>query len=137
MTTLSDIRTYVRQLRLRGIESVEIQEGERLVSIRIDVPAVSEDAATPEAAPTPDSSLIDVRSATLGRLLRSHADRLPVQIEPGDEVSQGQLLALVALDENLVSVHAPVDGSIGAVLGAEGQIVDYGMPLFQLKPRQR
>ncbi|KGE00409.1 hypothetical protein JL37_02565 [Achromobacter sp. RTa] len=137
MTTLSDIRTYVRQLRLRGIESVEIQEGERLVSIRIDVPAISEDAATPEAAPTPDSSLIDVRSATLGRLLRSHADRLPVQIETGDEVSQGQLLALVALDENLVSVHAPVDGSIGAVLGAEGQIVGYGMPLFQLKPRQR
>jgi len=137
MMNLSDIRTYARQLHLRGIESVEIQAGERLISIRIDVPASSGGASASPAAPIREAAFIDVRSATLGRLLRSQADRLPVPIEPGDEVIQGQLLALVVLDESLEPVHAPVDGAIGAVLAAEGQIVDYGMPLFQLKPRQR
>ncbi|MCW0210738.1 MAG: acetyl-CoA carboxylase biotin carboxyl carrier protein subunit [Achromobacter sp.] len=130
MTTLSDIRAYARRLHLRGIESVEIQEGDRLVSIRIETGA-------PEAASSADASSIAVRSATLGLLRLAHDDRLPVRIEPGDEVAEGQLLALVALDESLAPVHAPAGGTIDAVLAADGQIVDYGMPLFQLKPTRR
>lgn len=130
MTTLSDIRAYARRLHLRGIESVEIQEGDRLVSIRIETGA-------PEAASSADASSIAVRSATLGLLRLVHDDRLPVRIEPGDEVAEGQLLALVALDESLAPVHAPAGGTIDAVLAADGQIVDYGMPLFQLKPTRR
>lgn len=131
MIDLSDIRAYARRLHLRGVESMEIQEGNRLISIRVDSPM-------PESqAPAPEAASITVRSATLGRLRRSHDESLPVRIEPGDEVVKGQLLALVALDESLTAVLAPADGVIDAVLAADDQIVDYGMPLFQLKPTQR
>ena len=110
---------------------MEIQEGNRLISIRVDSPMPASQAPAPEAVS------ITVRSATLGRLRRSHDESLPVRIEPGDEVVKGQLLALVALDESLTAVLAPADGVIDAVLAADDQIVDYGMPLFQLKPTQR
>lgn len=133
MTTLSDIRAYARRLHLCGIDSVEIQEGDRLVSIRIETGA----PCAPETAASADASSIAVRSATLGLLRLVHDDRLPVRIEPGDEVAEGQLLALVALDDGLAPVHAPAGGTIDAVLAADGQIVDYGMPLFQLKPTRR
>ncbi|MDF3848796.1 acetyl-CoA carboxylase biotin carboxyl carrier protein [Achromobacter denitrificans] len=131
MIDLSDIRAYARRLHLRGVESMEIQEGNRLISIHVESPMPASQAPAPEAAS------ITVRSATLGRLRRSHDESLPVRIEPGDEVVKGQLLALVALDESLTAVLAPADGVIDAVLAADDQIVDYGMPLFQLKPTQR
>jgi acetyl-CoA carboxylase biotin carboxyl carrier protein len=136
MISLYDIRAYARRLRLRGVQSLEIQEGDRLVSIRV------EDASSPGASSEEETvagsgtASIAVRSATLGLLRLVHGDRLAIQIEAGDEVAEGQLLALVELDDSLAPVNAPADGVISAVLAAEGQIVDYGMPLFQLTPMQ-
>ncbi|MBP6018882.1 MAG: hypothetical protein KA735_05275 [Burkholderiaceae bacterium] len=140
MMNLANIREYARHQHLRGVDVVEVEEEGYLVRIRVDSrPAIGQadarPAATPDDVTEPKDTSI-VRSQALGIFRLSHPTTLPTAIAKGDAVTQDQVLALLELGETLSPVSAPADGILAAILASDGQIVDYGMPLFQINPAQ-
>lgn len=79
---------------------------------------------------------ITVRSDRLGTVVLSDRENLVKRLQGGDAVDKGQVLALVELGEEASAVVAPAKGILSAVLVRDGQRADYGMPMFELTPRE-
>ncbi|MEU9844892.1 lipoyl domain-containing protein [Actinomadura sp. NPDC048032] len=52
------------------------------------------------------------------------------QVEPGQPVAEGQVLATVETDKIEVELEAPVDGVFAKALAAEGEEVAVGAPVM-------
>lgn len=52
------------------------------------------------------------------------------QVEPGQAVAEGQVLATVETDKIEVELEAPVDGVFAKALAAEGEEVAVGAPVM-------
>jgi acetyl-CoA carboxylase biotin carboxyl carrier protein len=54
-------------------------------------------------------------------------------VNVGSHVEAGQVVGLVEVMKLFNEVKAPAAGEIVAVLAEDGEMVEYGQPLFQLK----
>lgn len=136
----SDIRALARHQHLRGVGVVEwTTQGQRVrIRVPLDSAAAHGVAARAEPAAGPTSSVVEsaltvVRAEGLGWLRFTHPARLSERVIVGDEVRAGQPLALLQVGGTYTAVSAPHDGRVLAVLAEEGQRIDHGTALFQLK----
>ncbi len=58
------------------------------------------------------------------------------RVTAGDPVQNGQVLGRIESMRLLTDCLANADGVIGAVLVQDGQPVEYGQPLFEVRPRE-
>jgi acetyl-CoA carboxylase biotin carboxyl carrier protein len=86
-------------------ESKEIGAGEHVISSPI--------VGTFYAAPSPDSE---------------------PYVQVGDRVRQGQVLCIVEAMKLMNEIESDVDGEIVKILGRNAQPVEFGEPLFALRP---
>ena len=57
-----------------------------------------------------------------------------VPVQPGDRITKGQVLGYVEAMKMATQVCAPADGVLSESLVAEGQAVQFGDPLFLIRP---
>ena len=75
-----------------------------------------------------------IRSTRVGIFfLREQPEREPLVAE-GQVVSEGDTIAFIKSVNLMTEVVAPQAGTITAVLVEDGTAVEYGQPLFELKP---
>jgi acetyl-CoA carboxylase biotin carboxyl carrier protein len=55
-------------------------------------------------------------------------------VQTGDEVTRGQVLCIVEAMKLMNEIESDVDGTIVEVLGRNAQPVEYGEPLFVVRP---
>ena len=56
-------------------------------------------------------------------------------VKVGDKVKRGQTLCIVEAMKLMNEIMAEVDGEIVEIFVANGQVVDYGSPLFRIRER--
>ena len=56
-------------------------------------------------------------------------------VKVGDKVKRGQTLCIVEAMKLMNEIMAEVDGEIVEICVANGQVVDYGSPLFRIRER--
>ena len=76
-----------------------------------------------------------VRSPVVGTFWRRPAPGEDPFVEVGDRVEPGQVLCIVEAMKVMNEVRADRAGLIEEVLVEEGQPVEYGQPLFRLRPQ--
>jgi acetyl-CoA carboxylase biotin carboxyl carrier protein len=54
-------------------------------------------------------------------------------VKVGDTVKKGQVVAIVEAMKLMNEIESEVDGVIAEVLVKNGEMVDYGKPLFRVK----
>lgn len=54
-------------------------------------------------------------------------------VQAGDRVKKGDTLCIIEAMKVMNELTADADGEVEAVLAENGQIVEYGQPLFRLK----
>ncbi|MBS1333541.1 MAG: acetyl-CoA carboxylase, biotin carboxyl carrier protein, partial [Clostridiales bacterium] len=54
-------------------------------------------------------------------------------VQAGDRVKKGETLCVIEAMKVMNELTADADGEVEAVLAENGQIVEYGQPLFRLK----
>jgi acetyl-CoA carboxylase biotin carboxyl carrier protein len=126
-----DIRQLSAWLEATDIDMMELQgPGVRLClrrnGTRIEIASPSaEEAAGPCTV---------VEAASVGIFLHEH----PLRGEPlagrGMQVRAGQVVGLLQVGALLLPVTAPQDGTVEAVLAAQGTVVGWGTPLIELRP---
>jgi len=93
--------------------------------------------ATPAAAPAPAPAADDahlVKSPIVGTFYRAAAPDAKPFVSPGDRVSKGQILCIVEAMKLMNEIESDCDGEILEALVANGQPVEYGEPLFRIRP---
>lgn len=129
MIDLGDIRAIARRLHARDVEVAELSEHGCSVMLRI---ARGDAAASPTLSANEKPHRV-VRAERLGVLRLSHPEQLPQPVRTGDEVDSGQTLALLELDGETGTVRATARGVAAAVLAGDGERIDYGRALFELR----
>lgn len=106
-------------------------------------PAPAPAAATVASAPAPAAPIAAeneegihlVKSPIVGTFYESPSPGAPPFVRPGDSVTAGQVLCIVEAMKLMNEIESDVSGEIVKMLVANGQPVEYGQPLFAVRPR--
>jgi acetyl-CoA carboxylase biotin carboxyl carrier protein len=71
-----------------------------------------------------------VKSPMVGTVYRAPAPGAAPFVEPGGEVTQGQVILIIEAMKTMNQIPSPRDGRVVDILVSDGQPVEYGEPLL-------
>ncbi|WP_449623046.1 acetyl-CoA carboxylase biotin carboxyl carrier protein [Robertmurraya sp. Marseille-Q9965] len=97
--------------------------------------AVQQEAPKAEAAPAPvvNENLHQVTSPMVGTFYASPSPDQDAYVKVGDKVSNDSIVCIVEAMKLFNEIEAEVSGEIVEILVKDGQLVEYGQPLFLVK----
>lgn len=95
--------------------------------------AVNEEAA-PAAPAIADADLHKVTSPMVGTFYQSPSPEAPAYVKVGDKVGEESIVCIVEAMKLFNEIEAEIKGEIVEILVKDGQLVEYGQPLFLVKP---
>jgi acetyl-CoA carboxylase biotin carboxyl carrier protein len=135
----------------RGAQALPSQET-RYVTVPAAVPAVSgvpgdapiaeppltsppaTDKAKEPTQASPEEGLHLVKSPIVGTFYESPSPGAPPFVKPGDKVSLGQVICIVEAMKLMNEIESDVAGEIVKMLVANNQPIEYGQPLYAIRP---
>jgi acetyl-CoA carboxylase biotin carboxyl carrier protein len=84
---------------------------------------------------TEDSVMIS--SPLVGTFYASPDPEAPPFVSVGDKVKAGQVIGIIEAMKLMNEVEAEFDGKIEKILVENEQVIEYGQPLFMVKPERR
>ncbi|PQP82289.1 acetyl-CoA carboxylase biotin carboxyl carrier protein [Paenibacillus sp. PCH8] len=153
MFKLSEIKELIKLVDESSVQELEIEnEGSRL-SIRkpgkteyiqaaamqpqmIAAPQVQPAAVASEAAPQVDttSHLHKIVSPMVGTFYSASSPEAGPFVSTGDKVVEKTTVCIIEAMKLMNELDADIKGEIVEVLVENGQLVEYGQPLFLVKP---
>jgi len=89
-------------------------------------------AGEPAAAELPPGHVVE--SPSVGLFWRAPSPGAPPFVEEGQQVAEGDTLAIVEVMKLMNHVVAPVAGTVAAIVPGNGDAVEYGSPLVVIDP---
>jgi acetyl-CoA carboxylase biotin carboxyl carrier protein len=105
-----------------------------LPQIVVAPPAAAAPAAAAPAT-TPLPGLSQIVSPMVGTFYRSPSPDSPPYIEAGQEVTEETVVCIIEAMKVMNEIKAEVSGVIVEVLAQNGKPVDFGKPLFSVRPK--
>ena len=155
---LKELKEILQILEEKEITEFELEEEGMKLRIRKAGPAPSNHAgppgalsaavpALPHAAPGPRASaptapeppeaeagLTVVKSPIVGTFYRTPDPNAPPFVNVGDRIRVGQILCIIEAMKLMNEIEAEVAGEIVRIHHESGQPVQYGEPLFTIRP---
>ena len=155
---LQELRELVEFLKANAVNEFDMERPDLKVRIKFAaeptpappatsaspaaVPVLAAAAALPETAtitiPTPAvpaEKLHEVKSPIVGTFYDAPSPGAPPFVAIGDIVQTGQVLCIVEAMKLMNEIEADVAGEIVERIAIGGQPVEYGQPLFHIRPR--
>jgi acetyl-CoA carboxylase biotin carboxyl carrier protein len=102
----------------------------------VPVPAQAEPVA-PAPAPPPVEELHIIKSPIVGTFYSAPNPDSAPYVKVGDTVQAGQTICIVEAMKLMNEIEADISGEVVRVLIENGQPVEYGEPLFELRPAKK
>jgi len=80
-----------------------------------------------------DSSLHKISSPMVGTFYKSSSPETPAYVNAGDKVKEDSVVCIVEAMKLFNEIEAEITGEIVEILVEDGQLVEYGQPLFLVK----
>lgn len=80
-----------------------------------------------------DENLYTVKSPMVGTFYSSPSENSEPYVKSGDKVNKGNVLCIVEAMKLMNEIESEIEGTIVEVLCKNGQMVEYGEPLFKVK----
>jgi acetyl-CoA carboxylase biotin carboxyl carrier protein len=96
-------------------------------------PTAAPEKPAPAAPSVDESGLHKIVSPMVGTFYRSPEPGAPAYVQPGDKVTPNKVVCIVEAMKLFNEIEAEVTGEIVKVLVEDGQLVEYGQPLFLVK----
>jgi acetyl-CoA carboxylase biotin carboxyl carrier protein len=91
-------------------------------------------AATPPEPPT-DDGLLTIEAPMLGTFYRAEGPGQKAFVDPGSEVGPDTTVCIIEVMKMMNSIPAGLTGTIVEVLAENAELVEYGQPLFRVRPQ--
>jgi acetyl-CoA carboxylase biotin carboxyl carrier protein len=124
VTTVAEQVTPIQQ----EVSSVQVQKTEEVI-----VPQQETPAAPVAIAQTEDSSLHKITSPMVGTFYSASSPDIPAYVQKGDSVKPEAIVCIVEAMKLFNEIEAEVSGEIVEILVKDGQLVEYGQPLFLVR----
>ena len=134
----SDIRKYANLMSELGLTGLEVTENDRVVRLeRNPAPQTAAPVQTVQVGDVPQSAanedLIEISSPMVGVFYAAPAEDADPYVQVGDRVKKGQTLCIEEAMKLMNEIVAETDGQIVEICAQNGQVVDFGCPLFRIK----
>ena len=134
----SDIRKYANLMSELGLTGLEVTENDRVVRLeRNPAPQTAAPVQTVQVGDVPQSAanedLIEISSPMVGVFYAAPAEDADPYVQVGDRVKKGQTLCIVEAMKLMNEIVAETDGQIVEICAQNGQVVEFGCPLFRIK----
>lgn len=140
---LEEIRALAAIVKENGLESLTLSEGDWHLSIKMpvlstpaptaEVPAavtISDQAAAPSAPSFTGGHAVN--SPMVGVFYASPSPDAAPYVTVGSKVKKGDVLCIIEAMKLMNEIQAEKDGEIAEVCVENGQVVEFGQPLFRL-----
>jgi len=98
-------------------------------------PAQAVTPPQPEAKPAPiPAGLVAVTAPMVGKFYSAPAPSDPPYVEVGSKVAVGATVGLIEVMKVFASIKAETAGVVERILVTNGEFVEFGQPLFLLRP---
>ncbi|MCX7395504.1 MAG: acetyl-CoA carboxylase biotin carboxyl carrier protein [Planctomycetales bacterium] len=150
---LEKLQQLVQMMEKHGLSEVNLRRGEEQWRLRRGpvqvshaipqiIPAASNApiaAAAPMFGPPPavaseSSGLIDIKSPTVGTYYASPSPGEPPFVTVGSVVTSETIVCLLEAMKVFNQIPAEVSGTITAILVNSGDAIEFGQPLFRVRP---
>jgi len=91
-------------------------------------------ATTPVTATVVNTGEIDIKSPMIGTFYRSPSPESASYVEPGTEVGPETVVCIIEAMKVMNEIKAEVKGVITQMLVENGKPVEFGQPLFKVRP---
>jgi len=91
-------------------------------------------APAAEPATDPDAGLHMVKSPIVGTYYGSPSPGAAPFVSPGEQVEKGQVICIVEAMKLMNEIESDVAGEIVKCLVSNGQPIEFGQPLFSVRP---
>ncbi len=102
-----------------------------VTSLSLPVPAAT---SIPVPAPVVNTGEIDIKSPMIGTFYRSPSPESASYVEVGTEVTPDSVVAIIEAMKVMNEIKAEVKGVITQILVENGKPVEFGQPLFKVRP---
>ncbi len=99
-----------------------------------NIPSLGTPPAPAAVAAVEEEKLHEVKSPIVGTFYDSPSPGSPAFVKPGDQVEVGQILCIVEAMKLMNEIESDVAGEVVKRIAATGQPVEYGQPLFAIRP---
>ena len=157
---LEELRVLVEFLKANGIAEFDMEQDDLKVRIKFagepgaggfDMAQLSRlMASAPAAAPVHtaapvsaaaelaaemEEKLHEVKSPIVGTFYESPSPGAPPFVKIGDQVEVGQVLCIIEAMKLMNEIESDVAGEVVKRIASSGEPVEYGQPLFAIRPR--
>jgi acetyl-CoA carboxylase biotin carboxyl carrier protein len=146
---LDTLKEIVKVAKEQGVAELEVEGKDYKVAVRFvggvapivhhapvahaPAPQVAAPAASAKA-PASDAGLHLVKSPFVGTFYGSPSPGKPVYVKVGDKVRAGQPLCVLEAMKIMNEIDADVAGEIVEICVENESLVEFGQPLFKIKP---
>lgn len=101
------------------------------------IPVSATEAVPPQSlVETPvETQLHEVKSPIVGTFYESPSPGAQAFVKIGDEVEVGQVLCIIEAMKLMNEIESDIAGEVVRRIATSGQPVEYGQPLFSIRPR--
>jgi acetyl-CoA carboxylase biotin carboxyl carrier protein len=127
------------KLRLKrgsnGSSTPIAQSDESMPMLQIPAPApVVSAPPTQVAAPAVNTGEMDIKSPMIGTFYRSPSPEAAAYVEVGTEVSPDTVVCIIEAMKVMNEIKAEIKGVVTQTLVENGKPVEFGQPLFKVRP---
>ena len=147
MFNIEEIKELMALLENSSLSALEVQQDD--VKVRLEKPAVTvaapiavpaptpvaapAPAAAPAAAPAPADTGKAINAPIVGVFYAAPSPDSEPYVSVGKRVKKGDVVCIIEAMKCMNEIQAEEDGEITAVLATNGELVEYGQPLFAIK----
>ena len=121
------------KMKKRGNEVVAVQAPVAKQAVQPVAAALVEVPKQEEKKAVQNENLHKITSPMVGTFYSSSSPDTPPYVSVGDRVSKDSIVCIVEAMKLFNEIDADVDGEIVEILVNNGQLVEYGQPLFLVK----
>ena len=152
---LKDIKAIIDLMKKNSITEFELEEKDSKLRLKrglnggtpvaqpveefvpmipVSAPIASSIASAPISAPVANSGEIDIKSPMIGTLYRSPSPESAHYVEVGAEVNPDTVVCIIEAMKVMNEIKAEVRGVITQILVENGKPVEFGQPMFKVRP---
>lgn len=138
----TDIRKYANLMQELGLTGLEITDDKKVVRLERNVVEqiqqivplqMGSSGVQQTAGENTAADYISVKSPIVGVFYAASAESADPYVAVGDHVSKGQTLCIIEAMKLMNEITAEEDGIISKICVTNGQVIEYGTELFQIR----
>ena len=139
MYSKNDVKEFIEMLEGSSLSVLEIKNGDgsaiRLEKAISAAPAVvmQANAAAPAAPSAPVAEGKTINSPIVGVFYAAPSPDSNPYVSVGQKISKGDTICIVEAMKCMNEIQSELDGEVTEVLVKDGDLVEYGQPLFRVK----